>query len=242
VAELLASEKDRAENLMIVDLMRNDIARVCRPGSVAVSGLFEVETFVNVHHLVSTVRRARGGPGVRATCSAPPSRQARSQAREGAGHARDRQVGAARARTYCGSIFWAGCDGGFDSSVLIRTAALCGTGRAGACRSRRGGITADSDPAQDAAGDGGQGRRPAPRADGGGRVIPGATEASHWATRVRDGARRRGPLVWFERHWRAHGEGAAALGLPTPDAAKRSEPLEPPLPRRGWRRPGRPCG
>ncbi|KQY35560.1 aminodeoxychorismate synthase component I [Caulobacter sp. Root487D2Y] len=152
MAELSASAKDRAENLMIVDLMRNDLARVSPPGSVAVPELFRVETFANVHHLVSTVT-GRLAPGLAAAdllrAAFPPG------SITGAPKVQAMKV-IAQLETargpYCGSLFWAGVDGALESSVLIRTVGLEQDpleqkdggwrleARAGA------GIVADSDP------------------------------------------------------------------------------------------------
>jgi para-aminobenzoate synthetase component 1 len=145
LAELLGSDKDRAENLMIVDLLRHDISRVARIGSVHVPELAVAESFAHVHHLVSSVR-GRLRPDATATdllqaCFAPGSVT-------GAPKHRAMQIihelePAARG-PYCGAIFWAGWDGAMDSAVAIRTATIspaCVTLQAG------GGIVADSDPA-----------------------------------------------------------------------------------------------
>ncbi|MFN3512126.1 MAG: anthranilate synthase component I family protein [Phenylobacterium sp.] len=146
-AELLVSAKDRAENLMIVDLMRNDLARVCAPGSVRVPQLFEIESFANVHHLVSTVQgklalgrsaldllRAAFPPG---SITGAPKVQAMKVI---AGLEPPRGP-------YCGSIFWAGFDGALDSSVLIRTVACIEEAEGWRIEARAGaGIVADSDP------------------------------------------------------------------------------------------------
>ena len=151
-AELLASPKDRAENLMIVDLMRNDLARVCQPGTVKVPELFAVESFANVHHLVSTVTGVlRPGEGAADLLRAafPPG------SITGAPKIQAMKVIASLEPPrgpYCGSIFWAGADGAFDSSVLIRTAACVLDREAdGADRwrveARAGaGLVADSEP------------------------------------------------------------------------------------------------
>jgi para-aminobenzoate synthetase component 1 len=146
-AELLASDKDRAENLMIVDLMRNDLARVCAPGSVKVPSLWSLESFANVHHLVSTVT-GRLSPGRDAldllAAAFPPG------SITGAPKVQAMKV-IAELETprgpYCGSLFWAGADGAFDSSVLIRTAACVETASGWRIEARAGaGIVEGSDP------------------------------------------------------------------------------------------------
>ena len=147
-ALLAASPKDRAENLMIVDLMRNDLSRVCRPGSVETTALCRLESFANVHHLVSTVTgelaegrtavdllRAALPPG---SISGAPKVQAM---RVIAGHEAPRGP-------FFGAMFWAGFDGALDSSVLIRTTAFTEDAQGWSLEARAGGgIVADSEPA-----------------------------------------------------------------------------------------------
>ena len=151
-AALMASAKDRAENLMIVDLMRNDLARVCAPGSVEAGPLYAVESFANVHHLVSTVRgalREEAGAAELLRASFPPGSVT------GAPKVRAMRVIAEHEPPrgpYCGALFWAGCDGGFDSSVLIRTAACTHGDDGWTVEARAGaGITTESDPWGEAA-------------------------------------------------------------------------------------------
>ncbi|WP_333588106.1 anthranilate synthase component I family protein, partial [Phenylobacterium sp.] len=151
-AELRASSKDRAENLMIVDLMRNDLARVCRPGTVRVPELFALESFANVHHLVSTVtgELAAGCDAVDLLAQAFPPGSV-----TGAPKIQAMKVIAELEPPrgpYCGSIFWWGADGAFDSSVLIRTAAWVEAEDGWRVEARAGaGIVADSDPAAERA-------------------------------------------------------------------------------------------
>jgi len=148
LAEALgASEKDRAENLMIVDLMRNDLARVCEAGGVKAPELFRVATFANVHHLVSTVtgRLATGRTAVDLLRAAFPPGSI-----TGAPKVQAMKVIAqleAPRGPFFGSMFQLGFDGRFDSSVLIRTAGLVRDGDGWTVEARAGaGIVADSDP------------------------------------------------------------------------------------------------
>jgi para-aminobenzoate synthetase component 1 len=147
--ELRQSGKDRAENLMIVDLMRNDLSRVCETGSVEVADLFAVESFAQVHHLVSTVtgRLASGRDAADLLAATFPPGSITGAPKV---QAMKRIAALEPPRgPWCGSLFWAGFDGAFDSSVLIRTAAMREDvdGRWRFRATAGAGIVADSDPA-----------------------------------------------------------------------------------------------
>ena len=121
-AELLASEKDRAENVMIVDLMRNDLARVCTPESVRVGQLCGVEAYRHVLHLVSAVRGRlrRDRSPIDLLRAAFPGGSV-----TGAPKVRAMEIIAELEPTargaYCGSLGYLGFDGTLDLSILIRT-------------------------------------------------------------------------------------------------------------------------
>jgi para-aminobenzoate synthetase component I len=143
--ELEASAKDRAENVMIVDLMRNDLYRVSVPGSVRVPELCVLESHPTVHHLVSTVEGelAPGAGAVELLRAAFPGGSI-----TGAPKVRAMEIIAelepTRRGVYCGSIGYLSVTGAADFSIAIRTAVVRGgTAYVGA----GGGVTADSDPA-----------------------------------------------------------------------------------------------
>ena len=146
-ADLRDSAKDRAENLMIVDLMRNDLSRVAVPGSVRVERLFEIESHPTVHHLVSTVT-AKANDGTTATdlleTTFPPG------SITGAPKHQAMKVIAAHEAPrgpWCGSLFHIDDDGRLTASVLIRTASFVRANDIWRFRTLAGaGIVADSDP------------------------------------------------------------------------------------------------
>jgi len=141
--ELLASTKDRAENLMIVDLLRNDLGRSCRIGSVKVPQLFSLESYPNVHHLVSSVTAelaadkdpldliAGSFPG--GSITGAPKIRAMQIIDE---------LEPSRRALYCGSLLYLDVRGEMDSSIAIRSL-LVKDGQVSCWGG--GGIVADSD-------------------------------------------------------------------------------------------------
>ncbi|MCB1706082.1 MAG: aminodeoxychorismate synthase component I [Halioglobus sp.] len=140
---LRTSKKDRAENLMIVDLLRNDLGRSCAPGSIHVDRLFEIQSFPTVHHLVSTISGELRSdctvwdllrdsfPG--GSITGAPKRRAMQIIAELETHERD---------VYCGSVLYVSADGRMDSNISIRSL-LCDSGTVRCWGG--GGIVADSD-------------------------------------------------------------------------------------------------
>ena len=122
IAELKQAPKDNAENLMIVDLLRNDIGKVAKPGSVKVPKLFAVESFPAVHHLVSTITAelADHASGVALLKGAFPGGSI-----TGAPKIRAMQIieelEPHRRSVYCGSFAYLSFNGRIDSSITIRT-------------------------------------------------------------------------------------------------------------------------
>ena len=121
-AALLASEKDRAENVMIVDLLRNDLSRVCTSSSVSVRSLCRLETFSNLHHLVSSIEGdlAPGRSSADLLEAVFPGGSVTGAPKLRAMEVIDGLEPAARG-AFCGSLAWMGFDGAMDASILIRT-------------------------------------------------------------------------------------------------------------------------
>jgi para-aminobenzoate synthetase component I len=141
---LKTSPKDRAENVMIVDLLRNDLGKVCTPGSVEVPELFKLESYARVHHLVSKVcgRLERGQDAISLLRACFPGGSI-----TGAPKLRSMEIieelEPHRRGIYCGAIGYIGFDGDMDTNIAIRTMVHAdGVTRLWA----GGGIVADSDP------------------------------------------------------------------------------------------------
>jgi len=149
IRALVGHPKERAEHVMLIDLERNDLGRVCTPGSVEVDELMSVESYAHVHHIVSNVRgrlRSDATPGdvIRAvfpggTITGCPKVRCMQIIAELEGEGRG---------AYTGAMGWLNRDGDLDLNILIRSAGIEG-GMSGGSRLRfrtGAGIVADSDP------------------------------------------------------------------------------------------------
>jgi len=152
IRELVGHPKERAEHVMLIDLERNDLGRVCTPGSVEVDELMTVETYAHVHHIVSNVRgrlRADVTPGevIRAvfpggTITGCPKVRCMQIIAELEGEGRG---------AYTGAMGWLNRDGDLDLNILIRSAEAGNCEQNGSTlRFRTGaGIVADSEPGRE---------------------------------------------------------------------------------------------
>ncbi|WP_108251133.1 anthranilate synthase component I family protein [Planctomonas deserti] len=145
--ELVESDKERAENLMIVDLMRNDLSKVCRLGSVRVTALLQVESYAQVHQLVSTVegRLAEGITAVDAVRALFPAGSMTGAPKLRAIEILAALEGGPRG-TYSGAFGYLGVDGALDLAMVIRSVVL---GPSGATVGAGGGITTLSEPREE---------------------------------------------------------------------------------------------
>ncbi|PVZ13559.1 MULTISPECIES: aminodeoxychorismate synthase component I [unclassified Pseudomonas] len=121
-AELLNSPKDRAENLMIVDLLRNDLGRSCQVGTVRVPELFELETYPNVHHMVSCITGtlAAGRDALDLLAGSFPGGSITGAPKIRAMQVID-EVEPTHRALYCGSLLYVDVRGEMDSSIAIRS-------------------------------------------------------------------------------------------------------------------------
>ena len=146
-ADLHSSEKDRAENVMIVDLVRNDLSRVCEPKSVVVEALCRLERFRYVQHLVSVVsgRLVAGASALDAVLAAFPGGSITGAPKYRACEIIC-QLEANERGPYCGTLGYVGFDGNADLNILIRTFVV---GENNITFSAGGGVTVGSDPAME---------------------------------------------------------------------------------------------
>lgn len=148
-AELAASEKERAENVMIVDLMRNDLSRVCEPGTVAVDRLFAVESYPAVHQLVSTVSgRLQDDVSVGGLLDAAFPAGSMTGAPKLSAMTILHELERGPRGVFSGCFGWIGDDGALDLAMVIRSIVVH---EGGAYVGAGGGITWRSDAAAEVA-------------------------------------------------------------------------------------------